>query len=124
MCVAKCVKTAPRDPQRVEDRPHVIFHDFVGRWGPPISCHKKEARLVGLPGDPIVLEHGEQRARNGQAINKTWQDAESPLWFSNHPPIALNTSGGTFRPLLWPSRRSSPWRSFRSAALTEAFDAT
>jgi len=66
MCVAKCVKTAPRDPQRVEDRPQVIFHDFVGRGGPPISCHKKEARLVGLPGDPIVLEHREQRARNGQ----------------------------------------------------------
>ena len=66
MCVAKCVKTAPRDPQRVEDRPQVIFHDFVGRWGPPISCHKKEARHVGLPGDLIVLEHGEQRARNGQ----------------------------------------------------------
>src|SRR2546430_4337663 len=61
MCVAKCVKTTPRDPQRVQDRPQVIFHDFVGRWGPPISCHKKEARLVGLPGDPIVLEHREQR---------------------------------------------------------------
>src|SRR6266550_7514629 len=56
-------------------------------------------------------------------INKTWQDTDSPLWFSNHPPIALNTSGSTFRPLLWPSRRSSPGRSFRTAALTEAFDA-
>ena len=56
-------------------------------------------------------------------INKTWQSADSPLWFSNHPPIALNTSGSTFRPLLWPSRRSSSGRSFRSAALTEPLDA-
>src|SRR6266513_1534318 len=63
MCVAKCVKTAPRDPQRVQDRPQVIFHDFVGRRWPAISCYKKEGRHGGLPGDLIVLEHGEQRDR-------------------------------------------------------------
>jgi hypothetical protein len=66
MCVAKCVKTTPRDPQRIQDRPQVILHDFVGRGGPSISCHKEETRPVGLPVDLIVLEHGEQRARNGQ----------------------------------------------------------
>jgi hypothetical protein len=36
--------------------------------------------------------------------NKTWQDADSPLWFPNHPPIDLNSSGST----LWPSRGSRP----------------
>jgi len=56
-------------------------------------------------------------------INKNWQDAGSPLWFSNHPPIALNTSGSTFLPLLWPSRRSRLGRSFRSAGSTDRFDA-
>jgi hypothetical protein len=40
--------------------------------------------------------------------NKTSQDAHSSLWFPDHPPIDLNTSASTFRPLLWPSRRSSP----------------
>jgi hypothetical protein len=54
--------------------------------------------------------------------NLNWQDADSPLWFSNHPPIALNT-GSTFRPLLWPSRRSRLGRSFRSASLTDPCDA-
>src|SRR5579863_846830 len=64
--VAECVKAAPWNPERIEDGPQMILHDFVGRRRPVVSSDKEKSLRVWFPLLLIGFQYRRQRRWNGQ----------------------------------------------------------
>jgi hypothetical protein len=53
--MAECMESTPRDPERVEKSPQVVFHDFVGGWRSTIARDKEKILWVWFPLRPTFL---------------------------------------------------------------------
>src|SRR5712664_509075 len=58
--VTERMEPAARDAKRVEDRPELIFHNFVGRGRPAVSRDEKESFCIRFP---VRLVLGQDRGQ-------------------------------------------------------------
>src|SRR6266850_1705750 len=64
--MAERMKATSWYPERIEKRPEMVFHHFVGGWRSAVAGYEEEALRVLLPCRSIIPENDQQRIWNRQ----------------------------------------------------------
>ena len=59
--MTESMKAAARNVECVEDRPELVFHDFVARWWPAVPGGEKKSFRIGFPFLLVLAENGRER---------------------------------------------------------------